>query len=145
MHKIFGIKEQEKYYDRLGAYIIPIRDDEIGVVETPKGYFLLGGGLKTGETHFQCIERECMEEAGYLVEIEDEICSAETYMFLPELGYFHPIQTYYVGKLLNKVKESVEPDHIFKYAKFEDIKDNMCLEMQRWAIEQALSHELPIT
>ena len=45
MHKVFGTKENEKYVDRKGAYIIPIKGDEIVVVETPKGFYLLGGGL----------------------------------------------------------------------------------------------------
>ena len=139
MHKIFGKKEHEKYYDRQGAYIIPIRGDEVGVVETPKGFFLLGGGLDSGESDFQCIKRECIEEAGYEVEIVKEVGSAEAYMLHPTIGYFHPIQKYYLGRLLNKVKEPVEPDHEFKYVKFEDIKGKMYLEMQSWAIEQAWS------
>ena len=41
MHKVFGTKENEKFVDRKGAYIIPIKGDEVGVVETPKGFFLL--------------------------------------------------------------------------------------------------------
>ena len=57
-------------------------------------------------------------------------------MLHPTIGYFHPIQKYYLGRLLNKVKEPVEPDHEFKYVRFEDIKGKMYLEMQSWAIEQ---------
>ena len=139
MHKIFGTKEQNKYYDRQGAYIIPICGNEIGVVETPKEFFLLGGGLDSGESDLQCIERECLEEAGYEVEIVREVGSAETYMVHPTIGYFHPIQKYYLGKLRNKVKEPVEPDHIFKYVRFEDVRGKMYLKMQSWAIEQAWS------
>lgn len=139
MHKIFGTKEQNKYYDRQGAYIIPISGNEIGVIETPKGFFLLGGGLDSGESDLQCIERECLEEAGYEVEIVREVGSAETYTVHPTIGYFHPIQKYYLGKLRNKVKEPVEPDHIFKYVRFEDVRGKMYLEMQSWAIEQAWS------
>ena len=55
----------DKYYDRRGVYIIPIRGNEIGIVETPKVFFLLGDGLNSGGSDLQCIERECMEEAGY--------------------------------------------------------------------------------
>ncbi len=54
-----------KYYDRRGVYIIPIRGNKIGIVETPKVFFLLGDGLNSGGSDLQCIERECMEEAGY--------------------------------------------------------------------------------
>ena len=50
MHKIFGTKEDKEYKDRIGAYIIPVKGNEVGVVETPKGYFLLGGGLDANET-----------------------------------------------------------------------------------------------
>ena len=62
-HKIFGTKENVKYLDREGAYLIPIQDNKVGVIQTSKGYFFLGGGLKSGESHSACIERECMEEA----------------------------------------------------------------------------------
>ena len=81
-----------------------------------------------------------MEEAGYEVEIKGEVCSAETYTLHPTIGYFHSIQAYYVGELLNKIKEPIEPDHVFKFVRFDDIRDKMYLKMQLWAIEQALAH-----
>jgi len=60
--------------------------------------------------------------------------------FLPHIiFYIIMIQKYYLGKLRNKVKEPVEPDHIFKYVRFEDVRGKMYLEMQSWAIEQAWS------
>ena len=58
MHKIFEKKETAIYLERRGAYIIPIKSEEVGVVETPKGLFLLGGGIDNGETDEQCIIRE---------------------------------------------------------------------------------------
>ncbi len=47
-HKIFGVKENVKYSDREGTYLIPFKNNKVGVVKTPKGYFLLGGGLEKG-------------------------------------------------------------------------------------------------
>ncbi len=73
MHKIFGTKENVKYVDREGAYLIPIRNNHIGVIKTSKGFFFLGGGFEEGESHIACIERECMEEAGYMVSVKDKI------------------------------------------------------------------------
>ena len=104
MHKIFGKKQSAIYLERRGAYIIPIKGEEVGVVETPKGLFLLGGGIDNGETDDQCIIRECIEEVGYRVEINERVCSAETYYEHPKIGFFHPIQVYYSGKLVEKVK-----------------------------------------
>ncbi|MBP3923480.1 MAG: NUDIX domain-containing protein [Ruminiclostridium sp.] len=136
MHKIFGIKEDAEYIDREGAYLIPCRNNQIGVISTPKGYFFIGGGLENGENHSDCIKRECLEETGRLSYIEDKLCSAETYTIHPTIGYFHPIQTYYFGQLLDKVSIPTEKDHILCWVEYEELKGNMFVEMQNWALEQ---------
>ncbi len=135
-HKIFGIKENVKYLDREGAYLIPYQNNQIGVVKTPKGYFLLGGGLEKEENHLDGIKRECLEEIGFQVCVKEKVCSAETYTKHPTIGYFHPIQTYYFGELLEKVSESIEKDHIFCWVEYEQLKGKMFVEMQNWALEQ---------
>lgn len=136
MHKIFGTKESAEYTDREGAYLIPVHDHQIGVIQTSKGYFLLGGGLENGESHRDCIERECMEEAGYAVSVKEMVCSAETYCTHPALGFFHPIQTYYIGELTAKIHEPTEKDHKFLWIGYDRIKGKMYSEMQNWALEQ---------
>ena len=135
-HKIFGIKENENYIERVGAYLIPFKDGKVGVVRAPKGYFLLGGGLDDGESHEECIKRECIEEIGYTVSVGTKVCSAEMYCEHPTIGYFHPIQTYYVGELLEQVDVPVEDDHEFVWMDYDDVVDNMHLEMQSWALKQ---------
>lgn len=135
-HKIFGIKENENYIDRAGAYLIPVTKGKVGVVKTAKGYFLLGGGLDDGESNEECIRRECLEEIGYTVSVGNKICSAEMYCEHPTIGYFHPIQTYYVGELMEQVTVAVEDDHEFVWMDYDDVVDNMYLEMQSWALKQ---------
>ena len=102
MHRVFGAKENAEYIDREGVYLIPFRNDQVGVVQTPKGYFFLGGGLENGESHLECIKRECAEEVGCVPCVDMKLCSAEAYMKHPTIGYFHPIQTYYTGELLDR-------------------------------------------
>lgn len=136
MHKVFGTKENVEYLDREGAYVIPIRDGKIGVVQTPKGYFFLGGGMEHGESHTECIERECLEETGYSASVGKRLCSAELYTKHPTIGYFHPIQTYYVGKLLDKVKEPTESDHTLCWVEYGELRGKMFVGMQNWALEQ---------
>ena len=139
MHKVFGIKENAVYLDREGAYLIPVHNNEIAVIKTAKGFFLLGGGLDENKSHEDCIKRECIEETGYTAVIKEKICSAETYTTHPELGYFHPVQSYYIGELKEKVSEPIETDHILKWVKYDDIKGKMFAEMQNWALEQVWS------
>ena len=74
MHKVFGVKKNVKYVDRKGSYVVPIKDNKIAVVKTSKGYFLLGGAMKAGETEEECLIRECLEESGYEVKVGKCIC-----------------------------------------------------------------------
>ena len=136
MHKIFGIKENREYVDREGVYLIPIRNNQVGVIQTSKGYFFLGGGIENGENHIACIERECMEEAGCTCVIKKQICSAEMYGKHPSIGYFHPIQTYYVGDIIEKDIEPTEKDHQLLWIDYDELKGKMFVEMQNWALEQ---------
>lgn len=135
MHRVFGIKQDADYTDREGAYIIPVKGNKVGVIRTPKGYFFVGGGTVNGESHITCIERECMEEAGCTVSVKEKICSAETYCFHDEIGFFHPIQTYYAGEILSKVSVPTENDHEFMWLKYEDIKGRMYWDMQNWVLD----------
>ena len=136
MHKVFGRKEDAQYLDREGAYLIPYCNDCVGVVKTPKGYFLLGGGLEAGESHLECIKRECMEEVGCIPCVEGKLCSAEAYTIHSAIGYFHPIQTYYIGKLLNQKAVPMETDHELCWMEYDRIKGKLFAEMQNWALEQ---------
>ena len=136
MHKIFGNKQTVQYLDREGAYLIPYQDGKVAVVQTPKGYFLLGGGLQQDESHVDCICRECLEEIGYTVCVHDTLCSAETYTKHPTLGYFHPTQTYYFGQLIEKVSTPTEKDHLLRWFEYHELKGKLFVEMQNWALEQ---------
>lgn len=143
MHKVFGVKENAEYIDREGAYLVPVNSKKVGVIKTPKGYFLLGGGLDENENHEDCIKRECLEETGYTAVIKRKICLAETYTVHPKFGYFHPVQSYYIGELKEKVSEPTEADHTLLWFEYDEIKGKMFLEMQNWALDQCIEKLIP--
>lgn len=140
MHKIFGEKENEKYLDRYGAYIVPVKDGKIAVVKTPKGYFFIGGGIEENESCQDAIKRECLEETGYRATVGKMICSAEAYVKHSELGYFHPVQYYYTGILEEKVQEPTEGDHRFVWIDYKELQGNLFPKMQNWALEQIMDY-----
>ncbi len=137
-HKTFGKKENAPYCDRYGAYVIIENDSKIAVIETEKGWFLIGGGVENDETDEECLIRECLEETGFAVALEEKICSAETYCKHESIGYFHPLQTYYSGKLAEKVGEPVESGHRLVWVEYELLKGGLYAEMQNWALERYL-------
>lgn len=139
MHKVFGLKKAIEYTDRKGAYLIPVKGDKVAVIKTAKGYFLLGGGIRNGETDEECIFRECMEEAGCEAVIGKFICSAESYAEHSEIGYFHPIQNYYLGELSNQTAEPQEKDHSLEWVAYKELKGKLFAEMQSWALDICMS------
>lgn len=136
MHKVFGEKAPVPYYDRKGAYLIPVKDNKIAVIKTPKGLFFLGGGIENGETDEACIRCECLEESGVEVTIGEKIGSAETFTTHPRLGPFHPIQTYYAGEILKQVQAPLEKDHTLLFGSFQEPDGKLFAEMQNWALQE---------
>lgn len=107
--KVFGKRNKnETYVDRIGAYIIAEKDGCFAAVETPRGFFLIGGGIENNESHIDCIKRECLEETGRNVQIDGYLCSAEIFTVHDRLGPFHPVQYYYYGKLSDIVTVPIE-------------------------------------
>ena len=141
LEKSFGEKLQGiEYTDRTGAYaIIFSSQNQIPVVRTSTGYFLLGGGIENNETHEQCIIRECIEEAGLEVEVNDFICKGDKYHWSDTLKYYmHGIGYFYYAKLIAKVSEATEADHHLVWFSAQECYDKLFLEHQAWAVEQAV-------
>jgi 8-oxo-dGTP diphosphatase len=135
MHKIFGVQTKAEYFTRKGAYLIPIKDGKVAVVETPKGLFLLGGGLEPGEDEQESIVRECLEEVGCNAVVTEFACSAEAYVVHNRRGFFHPVQSYYLGELSAPVCNPIEKDHTLLWIDYLELRGRMATQMQNWAID----------
>lgn len=137
-HKVVGIKEQGvKYYERPGAYIIPEKDGKIALVKNKNSLFFIGGGKEPGENNKECLRREVLEETGYEVIIGN--CFATAEQFKPDqtdIGYFHPYQYYYTGKLTEKVNEKTEDDHNLIWVDKSNKDIELFLEMQQWGLDE---------
>ena len=141
--KTFGEKvEGAEYYHRVGAHIVIIHDDKLATIKIAKGYILPGGGIEGDETHEECILRECIEEIGYDVRVDDLIASADTWDTHPKVGYFHPIQFYYSGELLDPLVEDGGTDGTqLEWVPLDRIDELLFVPMQRWAVRQHLGRE----
>lgn len=127
-----------EYRDRPGAYLIAVHKERLAVARTPKGCLLLGGGLEEGESHQECICRECLEEIGYSAAVGDYVCSAEMYRRNEKNGFYHPIQYYYTGELLARDAVPVEKDHCLEWIALKEIEQRMHLPAQGWAVKYYL-------
>lgn len=133
----FGeILEGIEYRDREAVYgLVFNHEGQIGVIQTPRGYFLPGGGIEVGENHVQCIQRKFLEETGYSIEIDDYIGCGVLNGFAPKMNaYLKMIGYFYKVKLIEKVLTPVEVDHAFMWMDQGEASKAMKLENQAWAI-----------
>lgn len=137
MDQTFGVKQNNIiYYVRKGAYLVVEKNKKFATVKIPKGTFLIGGGIEEGESFTECIKREVMEEIGYTVKIKEYLGCTESYREHEKWKNLHAIQYYYSGDLIEKVCEPIEKDHELQWNTFEEVRNMIYLEQQRWAIEE---------
>ncbi len=119
-----------------------MQDGKLAVIQTPKGLFLPGGGTESCESDVDCIRREVLEETGSEAEVGAFLCAAESYSEHETLGFFHPIQFYYTGRIGKRIREPNESDHRIFWLPPEDVRGKLFPEMQNWAIRAYLEKTL---
>lgn len=89
--KEFGIQETGKeYVPRRGGYAVIFKEkDEVGVIESPRGDNLPGGGKLKGEAIKKTVSRETLEESGLVVQVRSLLGVAD------ELVYSQKENTHY--------------------------------------------------
>lgn len=142
--KVFGEKQTGiEYQDRVGAYAVMFdENNRAAAVRTKTGYFLLGGGIENGETDQECIIRECLEEAGCLVEVGQHICQASKYHWSDTLAYFmHNIGHFYLTRLVHLDSIPIEEDHQLVWLNRKECAQKLFLDHQAWVVEQVYQLE----
>ena len=128
------------YTPRPGAYAIVFNDaGEVGVVQNPKGYFLLGGGVEGDETPEEALHREVREEIGMGIQIDKKIGTALQYVNLPEIPvYICKEAHFYRCTLTQKISDTSEDTHTFHWLPMNEVLEKIYHPSHKWAIEQAL-------
>lgn len=139
--KTFGKPEKGVFYEhRPGAYgIVRNSQGELGVVKTPRGYFLIGGGFEAAETAQDCLKREFLEETGYNVTVREKICVTASYTKTLKDGRpFHPIAHCYLCTMDSPKQPPAEKGHTLVWISPKQADSLLISEHQRYAVRQAL-------
>jgi 8-oxo-dGTP diphosphatase len=137
----FGSREPGRDYpDRPAAFAIIERDGEIALVrvtfEAGGGRTdLPGGGLDEGESERDAAIRECGEEAGLVVEIEDEVVRADHY-FVNEKGVARNTRGVFFAAtaLREDASLKIEADHALVWCDPHEALVRLDREAHAWAL-----------
>lgn len=138
---VFGEKlPGQQYTDRKGAYAIILNEkNEVATIKLPHGYFLPGGGIEGEESKVDCLRRECLEELGWEIEINQFVCAASNYHYsIYRKRHLHSIGYFYLATYVKQVMNPVEKDHSLVWMSLDACRLNLFLDHQAWAIEKAI-------
>lgn len=138
---VFGEKLlNQTYVDREGVYAIILNDkNEVATVRLPHGYFLPGGGLEGFESKEECLRRECIEELGWNIEINQFVCKASNYYYsVYRHLYLHATGHFYLATKLEQIAQPIECDHELVWLSLDECLSQLHLDHQAWAVEKAM-------
>jgi len=106
---------------------------EFAVVRTPRGYFLPGGGMDPGETPEQTVEREAMEECGFILKSRALVGRAVQFVYsFEEEEYFEKVCVFVEAELVGTTTKT-EDDHELHWLPIAQALDCLSHESHRWA------------
>lgn len=139
-HTFGDILPNVEYTDREGVYgIVMNKENQIALIESPRGLFLPGGGIEADESHAESLVREFLEETGYSIVIEGYFDSASLYDLVPSVNrYLRMVGHFYVVHLENKSVMPTEVDHKFVWHRASEAPKLLKLEHQAWVVQRFL-------
>ena len=133
---VFGSRvEGCAYVRRPSAYAL-LRNarGELAVVRTAFGCYLPGGGAKEDETPQQTVEREAMEECGFVLKTGGLLGSAIQFVYSDEeKQYFEKICQFVNAELVSTMPPT-EPGHELLWVAEDQALRLLSHESHRWAV-----------
>jgi 8-oxo-dGTP pyrophosphatase MutT (NUDIX family) len=132
----FGIVTPGVVYRlRPGGYVVLLRGGTIGVVATPAGLVLPGGGQEDGESAEAAAIREAAEECGLRVTLDRCIGVADELVFAAEEGiHYRKRCTFFLGEAAGRCGVG-EPDHELLWLPIAEA-GRLRFGSQRWAVAE---------
>lgn len=138
---VFGEKiEGVQYKSRYGVYAI-ISDEtreNIILVQAPNGaWFLPGGEIEEGENHLTALERELLEELGFVAEIGSYYGQADEYFYSShrDTYFYNPAYIYHVTSY-QQIGKPLEDFNTLAWFPVEQAIDKLKRGSHKWGIEQ---------
>ena len=133
---VFGVRvEGCPYIVRPSAYaLVRNASGEVAVVQTPRGCFLPGGGIETGESPERAAEREAMEECGLVIDSLGSVGTAVELVHAPEEHACFEKQCTFLTARLLRLAPVHEANHALAWLTLEDAIRRLSHGSHRWAV-----------
>lgn len=138
-----GEKFIDKKFDfRETCFGICVRDEKILLTKklNKNEIAMVGGGIEKGESHFDCLKREFLEESGYTVENIEELCTVDCYWLAGGQWPMESLANFYIVNLSNNAVAPTEVGHEPIWIPINDAENILPLPYHKEGIRQYLNY-----
>lgn len=123
------------YIQRPSAYAI-VRNVSgcFALIQTPRGFYLPGGGIERSETPEQAIEREAIEEAGLILKSRARVGEALEIVYSAEENACFEKRCVFIETEVVALIPSHESDHELIWVNLDQALSMLTHESHRWAL-----------
>ena len=138
---IIGKKDNNKEYDfRETCFGIVVMDNKLYCTTKNNEYSLIGGGVKEGEDHIQCLKWEFLEEAGLVIEEVKPLCTIDCFWTTRENRNMESLSNIYIVTVSDEIIEPTENVHKLQKVNLKDSIDLFPLPYHKRALEEFLNY-----
>lgn len=133
------------YSERPSAYALILNSNkELAMLKTQRGYYLPGGGIEAGETPVEALEREVIEETGYLLSIHRSLGRANQFIYSrSRAAHWKKIGHFYMATLVKKISTPIETDQELIFMPINNAVEFLTQEFQAASVNKFLNAQMP--
>ncbi|MBY6035574.1 NUDIX domain-containing protein [Fictibacillus nanhaiensis] len=139
----FGDVIPDVPYRRRNAVYAVVFDDKkekVAVMTVNGKGFLPGGGMNEYEEKEKCLNRECIEETGFSLEIQGYIGQAKQYFQSSKNEYIMNNGYFYTGVFGDFIKVPIDEDHELVYMDLKQAEEILLHRSHIWAVKNAFGY-----